>query len=77
MSINLDKVIQSLMQLISLAGVEFTGDDESHLLDALTRYHHDHSVVKSQKKADEILLADFLLALSEDANESDHPGLVL
>ena len=71
MSINLDKVIQSLMQLISLAGVEFTGDDESLLLDALTRYHNDHSIVKSRKKADEILLADFLLALSEDANESD------
>ena len=56
MSINLDKVIQSLMQLISLAGVKFTGDDESLLLDALTRYHNDHSIVKSRKKADEILL---------------------
>ena len=71
MSINLDKVIQSLMQLISLAGIKFTGDDESLLLDALTRYHNDHSIVKSRKKADEILLADFLLALSEDTNESD------
>ena len=53
MSINLDKAIQSLMQLISLAGVKFTGDDESLLLDALTRYHNDHSIVKSRKKADE------------------------
>ena len=50
MSINLDKVIQSLMQLISLAGIKFTGDDESLLLDALTRYHNDHSIVNPEKR---------------------------
>lgn len=71
MSINLDKVIQNLRQLISLTGIALSDADEARLFDALTRYHHDHSIVKSQKKADGILLADFLVALSEDTGESD------
>lgn len=71
MSINLDKAIQNLIQLIYLTGIELSGDDEAHLFDSLTNYHRDHDVVKTQKKADAILLADFLFAISEDTNEND------